>query len=82
MRHFIFVTKEGTTFQPGDMDIINEVENLQVLGFESGINEKDAFEKLMKNSGLGNTSFNEVISYELISKDIVSFHFINKFANN
>jgi hypothetical protein len=64
--HYIFLTNEGHTFQPESESMEPDVENLQVIGFSSGITSKEAFEKLLvENSYLKQTSFNNVFCYEL-----------------
>lgn len=46
MREFIFYTFEGYTESPaGEI-----VENLQILGFENGDNENEAFKTLINNN--------------------------------
>ena len=46
MKEFIFYTFEGYTESPtGKM-----VENLQILGFEDGENENEAFQTLINNN--------------------------------
>jgi hypothetical protein len=65
MRHFIFLTQEGLTKTPKDVDI----ENLQVLGSSDGSNEKEAFKNFIKeNAYLKHTGFKEVIAMELVSE--------------
>jgi hypothetical protein len=68
MRYFIFLTEEGFTKTPDDEDI----ENLQVLGFANGLNEKDAFNNFIKeNNYLKETGFKEVIAMELVNENEV-----------
>lgn len=43
MRHFIFLTQEGYTFQPNSESATPDIENLQVLGTASGADEQNAF---------------------------------------
>jgi hypothetical protein len=65
MRYFIFLTDEGYTKTPEDEDI----DNLQVLGIASGINEKNAFNNFIKeNNYLIDTGFKEVIAMELVNE--------------
>jgi hypothetical protein len=79
MRHFIFITPEGTTFQPNSDFTDPEVDNCQVLGFEEGIDEKDAFVRFLKvNSWLRKSSFAEVFVYELKDKEpLTAFNILN-----
>lgn len=62
MRHFIFVTHEGLTKTPK----LEDIENLQVLGFEKGATKEEAFQNFVaENSHLADTGFNEVTAFEL-----------------
>jgi len=66
INHYIFLTDEGYTFQPGSESVEPDIENLQVIGFSSGETAKKAFENLLiENSYLKQTSFNDVFCYEL-----------------
>ena len=77
MRHFTFVTTEGITFQPDSENIEPDVENAQVLGFEDGVNEGDAFQNLLKNnSWVVESNFNEVVIYELKNKKIAGYGYV------
>lgn len=63
MRKFIFLTQEGITKTPNNVDI----ENLQLLGTAQGINPKAAFENFIKeNEYLLQTDFDEIIARELL----------------
>ena len=46
MKRFVFYTSEGYTESPTR----EMVENLQILGFENGENEKEAFKSLIDNN--------------------------------
>lgn len=66
MKQFIFLTNEGNTTSPNDTD----VENIQVLGIESGKDEKTALTKLLKeNKWIKKAGFktDEIFSRELVS---------------
>ncbi len=66
MEIYIFLTKEGYTFQPNSEMIEPDIENLQVIGFTEGENPESAFDNLLHQSPyLKDTSFNEVFSYKL-----------------
>ncbi|OQY38144.1 MAG: hypothetical protein B6226_04050 [Candidatus Cloacimonetes bacterium 4572_65] len=66
MKRYIFITIEGTTFQPHSDSVIPDVENSQVIGFAEGIDADEAFSTLLNdNSYLQKSSFNEVIAYQL-----------------
>ena len=65
MKYFIFLTQEGLTKAPSDVD----VENLQVLGISKGNDKKEAFGNFVKdNEHLLDTDFDEVIAMELASE--------------
>lgn len=66
MESYIFITKEGYTFQPRSEALEPDIEDCQVLGFANGVNPQHAFQNLIKeNSFLLGTTFDEVISIEL-----------------
>lgn len=66
MNAYIFLTTEGYTFQPNSQSIEPDVENLQVLGFAKGYDQKSAFNNLLKsNPYLQNTNFRETFCYQL-----------------
>ena len=66
MKSYIFITTEGYTFQPESESIEPDIENCQVVGFGQGKDENQAFENLIvKNSYLLETTFDEVICFEL-----------------
>jgi len=46
MARYIFYTDQGLTIAPNGED----VENFQIIGFEEGISEVDAFGNLLKNN--------------------------------
>ncbi len=70
MRAFIFITDEGYTFQPGSESELPDVENLQVLGFAVGVDEKDAFQNLLREDRwLIKTKFDRVQCIELKYED-------------
>ena len=77
MRAFIFVTSDGSTFQPDSDSPTPDVENMQVLGFTTGIDEEEAFRNLLdENNWLRETSFNNLVCFELKQSD---FHDHSKF---
>lgn len=66
MKHYIFLTIEGFTFQPDSTCIEPDIENIQVIGFASGNEAQDAFEQLLKeNAYLVETNFDEIFSLAL-----------------
>lgn len=66
MKQYIFLTFEGHTFQPDSESEEQDIENLQVIGFSSGLNQEDAFKNLIKESEyLMKTKFDEIFCYHL-----------------
>jgi hypothetical protein len=47
MKHYIFLTDEGHTFQPDSKSELPDVENLQVIGFAKGIDADEAYKNLL-----------------------------------
>jgi len=78
MRHFIFLTQEGYTFQPNSKSDIPDIENLQVLGTANGEDEKRAFDNFIKkNEYLLDTDYEDVMTMELKSKKVYHFSLKN-----
>lgn len=70
MKSYIFISEEGTTYQPNSMSPEPDIENCQVIGFAKGKDEDEAFKKLTKeNDYLLDTNFNEIICIELKNED-------------
>lgn len=66
INNYIFLTIEGYTFQPNSESILPDINNLQVIGFSSGIDAKDAFRNLLEiHPDLKETNFDEVFCYKL-----------------
>jgi len=66
MDNFIFLTDEGYTFQPDSDSEIPDIENLQVVGFSSGLSADDAFANLVNlYPYLKETSFENIFCYRL-----------------
>lgn len=66
MKQYIFITTEGYTFSPNSENYEPDVENCQVIGFESGINPNEAFNRLRINcANLKDIGFSEIICYEI-----------------
>jgi len=66
MAQFIFYTFEGSTIAPNNED----VENLQILGIESGLHANDALEKLLTdNKWIEKSGFskNKIKSHVIVS---------------
>jgi hypothetical protein len=65
-KNYIFLTTEGFTFQPESNCIEPDIENVQVIGFASGYDAQDAFDRLLqRNPYLHETRFNEIFSMQL-----------------
>jgi hypothetical protein len=62
MKNYIFVTNEGSTIQPDDLDI----ENMQVIGFGKGETAQFALNNMLAESQyIKETSFDRVSAFEL-----------------
>ncbi len=71
MAQFIFYTFEGSAIAPNDAD----VENLQVLGIENGLNVNDALNKLLTdNKWIEEYGFSkdEIKHYAIVSDSFLS----------
>jgi len=69
MKKYIFITAEGTTYQPDTTSVMSDIENLQVVGFGNGISPEDAAKNMLKeNEHLKTTNFNEIIGIEIKSE--------------
>lgn len=71
MKSYIFLSDEGTTYQPS---FINEehniIENLQVIGFSVGFDKKDAFKRLLlENNYLKTTTFSSIFCIEISNEN-------------
>lgn len=66
MKSYVFITTEGSTFQPGSESAEPDIENCQALGISQGDGAQQAFENLIKeNRYLLDTRFDEVVCMEL-----------------
>jgi hypothetical protein len=66
MREYIFLTSEGTTFQPDSTSSEPDIENMQVIGFAGGDTVQDAVIRLVElNEYLANTNFDEIFAIQL-----------------
>ena len=66
MRQYIFLTAEGTTFQPDSASSEPDIENMQVIGFAGGDTIQDAVTRLIGlNAYLANTNFDEIFAIQL-----------------
>lgn len=75
MSYYIFLTNEGSTYQPNSESIEPDCANTQVIGIASGNNEDEAFESLKKeNTYLSTMSFDEVYCYKLVTKNILKYY--------
>ncbi len=83
MSEYIFLTTEGTTFQPNSHCIQTDIENLQVVGFSRGKTSKEAIEKLIHDRPcLLETSFNEIFSMKLDDFSERGYYFLKKDEDN
>jgi hypothetical protein len=61
MNKYIFLSTEGSTFQPNSESIEPDINNLQVIGFGEGNTPREALKELVKeNRFLIDTNFDEV----------------------
>ena len=75
MNYYIFLTNEGSTYQPNYESIEPDCNNAQLIGISSGDNEDVAFENLKKeNTYLSSMLFDEVYCYKLESNDILKYY--------
>lgn len=66
MNKYIFLTNEGSTYQPNSNSIEPDCENAQVIGFAEGNTQIDAFNNLVKeNRKIKETAFNEIYCYQI-----------------
>ena len=66
MDNFIFLTAEGYTFQPDSDAKTPDIENLQVIGFASGVTSDEAYKNLLRTyTYLKETSFSQIFCYRL-----------------
>lgn len=87
MKNYVFLTDEGYTFQPNsDFNIVElDIENVQVIGFASGLNQENAFKNLLKkNKYLLKTSFDKIFCYQLDDnyKDSQKYFYLSENKNN
>lgn len=74
MNSYIFISREGFTFQPNSESLEPDIENCQVIGFGKGNNAREAFtEMLLSQEYLLKTSFDEIIGLELKSESKENF---------
>lgn len=66
MSAYIFLTTEGSTFQPDSKSLEPDIENMQVIGFARGNTVQDAAMRLVEsNSYFAETSFEEIFAIQL-----------------
>ena len=77
MDTYIFLTNEGSTYQPHSESVEPDCNNAQVIGIAKGDNEDKAFENLKReNEYLFEMSFNEVYCYKLESGNIEKYFYL------
>lgn len=50
MKGYIFITEEGTTYQPNSKSPEPDIENCQVVGFAVGNSPEEAFNNLIQEN--------------------------------
>jgi len=82
MKKYIFVTVEGTIYQPESETEMPDIENLQIVGYGNGNSPEDAVKNMLKeNEYLEKTNFDEVIEIE-IKSDKRTYHCLREFCKN
>ena len=77
MNTYIFLTNEGSTYQPQFESVEPDCNNAQVIGITKGDNEDEAFENLKReNEYLFEMSFNELYCYKLDSDEIIKYFYL------
>jgi len=85
VKSYIFITTEGYTFQPESTSIEPDIENCQVVGFAKAKDPQQAFRNLIQeNSNLLETTFDELICYELNDVDHIgeSHFYLNEYKTS
>ena len=78
MNQYIFITTEGSTYQPNSDSAEPDIENMQVIGFGQGHTVQNAFRNLIEqNEHLKNTKFNEIVALPLANDNRVYFSLKN-----
>jgi hypothetical protein len=68
MDKYIFLTAEGSTYQPNSDSFEPDIENLQVIGFAQGDTVDNALKNLLElNEYLVNTNFDEIFAIQLVN---------------
>jgi len=67
MKKYIFYTSEGFT----EDNNFNQIENCQILGWQEGKDEKEAFDNLKKENP--NINFNEICCQKLADGKVYHF---------
>jgi len=66
MNNYIFLTDEGFTFQPDSESDTPDIENLQVLGFASGVSADEVYRNLLVDHAyLKESTFDQIFCYRL-----------------
>lgn len=77
MNTYIFLTNEGSTYQPQSESVEPDCNNAQVIGITKVDNEDEAFENLKReNEYLFEMSFNELYCYKLDSDEIIKYFYL------
>ena len=63
---YIFISPDGHTFSPSSDSPVPDIENMQVLGFSAGRNEREALNQLYReNPHLEGKGYERVIGVEV-----------------
>ena len=63
---YMFVTMEGSTYEPGSESMEPDVANLQVIGLGEGVTPEEALQRMLEDKEwIKQTAFSEVLCYQL-----------------
>lgn len=66
MNKYIFITAEGSTYQPNSENPEPDIENVQVIGFGQGNKSREALRKFIEeNDYITDTSFDDIYAIRL-----------------
>ncbi|MGD2094066.1 MAG: hypothetical protein PVH77_03565 [Phycisphaerales bacterium] len=83
MKSYIFITAEGYTYQPESESVEPDIENCQVIGFAKGEDSQQALQNMIQeNKNLLETTFDELICYELKNFDEKSYFYLNSYKTS
>jgi hypothetical protein len=83
VKSYIFITAEGYTYQPESESVEPDIENCQVIGFAKGEDSQQALQNMIQeNKNLLETTFDELICYELKNFDEKSYFYLNSYKTS